>query len=49
MLALWSVALIAVVGGQSLTRYINVLVLRRCMAAVLVVLATIAAVSAIRG
>jgi putative Ca2+/H+ antiporter (TMEM165/GDT1 family) len=48
-LALWSVALIAVVGGQGLMRWVNVTVLRRCMAAILVVLAVVAAVSAIRG
>jgi putative Ca2+/H+ antiporter (TMEM165/GDT1 family) len=49
VLALWSVALIAVVGGQGLMRYVNVVVLHRCMAAVLIVLAIITAVSAIRG
>jgi putative Ca2+/H+ antiporter (TMEM165/GDT1 family) len=48
-LALWSVALIAVVGGQSLMRFVNVTVLRRCMAAVLFVLAVVTAISAIRG
>lgn len=48
-LALWAVALIAVVGGQSLMRYVNVVVLHRCMALVLVVLAGVAAASAIRG
>ena len=49
VLALWAVALIAVVGGQSLIRYVNVTVLHRVMAAVLIVLSVIAAVSAIRG
>jgi Ca2+/H+ antiporter, TMEM165/GDT1 family len=49
LLALWSVALIAVAGGKSLVRFINVVVLRRCMAAVLIVLSVVAAVSAIRG
>ena len=49
VLALWSVAVIAVIGGQSLMRFINVVVLRRCMAGVLIVLAVVAAVSAIRG
>ena len=49
VLALWSVALIAVVGGQSLVRFINVAVLHRCMAVVLVVLAIVTAASAIRG
>jgi putative Ca2+/H+ antiporter (TMEM165/GDT1 family) len=48
-LALWSVALVAVIGGQGLMRHVNVVVLHRCMAAVLVVLAVIAGVSAIRG
>ncbi|HEY5014726.1 MAG TPA: TMEM165/GDT1 family protein [Acidimicrobiia bacterium] len=49
VLALWAVALLAVVGGQSLMRYVNVVVLHRCMAVVLIVLAGVAAVSAIRG
>jgi putative Ca2+/H+ antiporter (TMEM165/GDT1 family) len=49
VLALWTVALIAVVGGQSLMRFINVVVLRRIMAVVLIVLAAVAATSAIRG
>ena len=49
VLALWAVAGIAVVGGQSLMRYINVVVLHRIMAVVLIVLAVFAAVSAIRG
>jgi putative Ca2+/H+ antiporter (TMEM165/GDT1 family) len=48
-LALWSVALIAVVGGQGLMRWVNVTILRRAMAAILIVLALVAAVSAIRG
>jgi putative Ca2+/H+ antiporter (TMEM165/GDT1 family) len=48
-LALWTVALIAVLGGQGLMRFVNVTVLRRCMAAVLIVLAVVTAVSAIRG
>jgi putative Ca2+/H+ antiporter (TMEM165/GDT1 family) len=49
VLALWSVALIAVVGGQSLMRFVNVVVLHRVMAAVLIFLAILAAASAIRG
>ena len=49
VLALWSVALIAVVGGQSLMRFVNVMVLRRVMAAILFGLSILAAVSAIRG
>jgi Ca2+/H+ antiporter, TMEM165/GDT1 family len=48
-LALWSVALIAVVGGQGLMRWVNVTILRRAMAAILTVLAVVAAISAIRG
>jgi len=48
-LALWSVALIAVVGGQSLMRHVNVVVLHRCMAVVLIALSGLAAASAIRG
>jgi putative Ca2+/H+ antiporter (TMEM165/GDT1 family) len=48
-LALWTVALVAVVGGHSLMRFINVVVLHRVMAAVLVVLSGLAAASAIRG
>jgi putative Ca2+/H+ antiporter (TMEM165/GDT1 family) len=48
-LALWTVALIAVVGGQGLMRWVNVTILRRSMAAVLTVLAVVTAVSAIRG
>jgi putative Ca2+/H+ antiporter (TMEM165/GDT1 family) len=49
LLALWAVALIAVVGGQSLVRFVNVAVLHRCMAVVLIVLSAITAASAIRG
>ena len=49
VLALWSVALVAVIGGQGLMRFVNVVVLHRCMAVVLVVLALLAAASAIRG
>jgi len=48
-LALWSVAVVAVVGGQSVMRYVNVVVLHRCMAVVLFVLSGLAAASAIRG
>jgi putative Ca2+/H+ antiporter (TMEM165/GDT1 family) len=48
-LALWSVAVVAVVGGQGLMRYINVVVLHRCMAVVLFGLSGLAAASAIRG
>jgi putative Ca2+/H+ antiporter (TMEM165/GDT1 family) len=48
-LALWSVALLAVVGGQSLMRFVNVVVLHRVMAAILCVLAVLTGASAIRG
>ena len=48
-LALWAVALIAVVGGQSLMQFVNVTVLHRGMAVVLIVLSAITATSAIRG
>jgi Ca2+/H+ antiporter, TMEM165/GDT1 family len=48
-LALWTVALIAVVGGQGLMRFVNVTLLRRTMAAILVVLAVVSALAAIRG
>jgi putative Ca2+/H+ antiporter (TMEM165/GDT1 family) len=47
--ALWAVAGIAVVGGQSLLRYINVTTVRRITAAVLAVLAVLTAAEAIRG
>lgn len=49
VLALWAVAAVAVVGGQSLLRFINVATLRRFTAAILLVLAVVAAVSAVRG
>lgn len=48
-LALWAVAAIAVVGGQGLLRYLPVTVVRRVTGGVLVVLAIVAAVAAIRG
>jgi putative Ca2+/H+ antiporter (TMEM165/GDT1 family) len=48
-LALWTVALIAVLGGQGLMRFINVTMLRRGMAAILGLLAVVTAISAIRG
>lgn len=49
LLALWTVALIAVIGGQGLVRFVNVTVLHRCMAVVLIALSAITATSAIRG
>jgi putative Ca2+/H+ antiporter (TMEM165/GDT1 family) len=49
VLALWAVAAIAVIGGQTLLRYLKVSTLRIITAIVLVILAVIAAVSAIRG
>jgi putative Ca2+/H+ antiporter (TMEM165/GDT1 family) len=49
VLALWAVAAVAVVGGQGLLRHLPVKVVRRVTGAVLVVLAIVAAVAAIRG
>jgi putative Ca2+/H+ antiporter (TMEM165/GDT1 family) len=48
-LALWAVAGLAVVGGQSLLRYVNVRTVRRITALLLVILSVVAAWSAIRG
>ncbi len=48
VLALWAVAAIAVVGGQTLLKYLKISTLRRITAVVLVVLAAGAAVSALR-
>jgi len=48
VLALWAVAAIAVVGGQTLLKYLKISTLRRITAVVLVVLAAVAAVSALR-
>jgi Ca2+/H+ antiporter, TMEM165/GDT1 family len=48
-LALWTVAGIAVVGGQGLLRHLPVKVVRRVTGAVLVVLAVVVAVAAVRG
>jgi putative Ca2+/H+ antiporter (TMEM165/GDT1 family) len=47
--ALWSVALIAVVTGQGLMRYVPVKVVRRATGVVLVILAIVSGVAAIRG
>jgi putative Ca2+/H+ antiporter (TMEM165/GDT1 family) len=47
--ALWSVALLAVLGGQGLLRVVPIRVVRRVTAVVLVVLAGVAAWSAIGG
>lgn len=47
-LALWAVAAIAVIGGQTLLRFLKISTLRRITAAVLVALAIAAAVSAVR-
>ncbi len=49
VLALWSVALLAVAGGQGLLRVVPIAVVRRVTAAVLVVLAGVAAWSAASG
>ena len=46
--ALWSVSAIAVIGGQSLLRYVNVVVIRNVTAAILVVLAGFVIWSALR-
>ena len=46
---LWTVAALAVIGGQSLLRLVPIVVVRRVTAAVLVVLAVIALVSATTG
>ena len=48
VLALWSVAAIAVIGGQSLLRYVNVSTVRKITAVVLLVLAVAAAIQAVR-
>lgn len=47
VLALWAVAAIAVVGGQTLLKYLKISTLRRITAVVLVALAAVAAVSAL--
>lgn len=46
VLALWAVAGIAVVGGSGLLRYVNISVVRKVTALILVVLAAVAASSA---
>ena len=48
ILALWSVAAIAVVGGQGLLRYVNIATVRRATAVVLLGLAAYATWSALR-
>jgi Ca2+/H+ antiporter, TMEM165/GDT1 family len=47
-LALWCVAGIAVVGGQGLLRYVNVATIRKLTAVLLLVLAVLALVEAVR-
>jgi len=47
-LALWSVAAIAVIGGQSLMRFVNVSTIRKVTAVLLFILAAVALVSAVR-
>jgi len=49
LLALWAVAALAVIGGQSLLRYVNIAIVRRVTAAILVLLGVVTAVAAIRG
>ena len=46
VLALWAVAAIAVTGGQALVRFVNVAIIRKVMAVILVVLAGVSAWSA---
>jgi putative Ca2+/H+ antiporter (TMEM165/GDT1 family) len=48
-LALWAVAGLAVVGGQSLLRFVNIRTVRYFTAVVLLALAVLTAVAAIRG
>jgi Ca2+/H+ antiporter, TMEM165/GDT1 family len=48
VLALWTVAALAVIGGQGLLRYVNVTTVRRITAMVLLVLAVAASVQAVR-
>ena len=49
VLALWSVAALAVVSGQGLMRHVNVALVRRITGVVLLVLGAMSAVAAIRG
>ena len=49
VLALWSVAALAVVSGQGLMRHVNVVLVRRITGVVLLILAAVSAVAAIRG
>jgi Ca2+/H+ antiporter, TMEM165/GDT1 family len=48
LLALWAVAAVAVIGGQSLLRFINIRTVRLITAAVLIVLAGLAAWEALK-
>jgi putative Ca2+/H+ antiporter (TMEM165/GDT1 family) len=47
-LALWSVAAIAVIGGQGLLRFVNVSTIRKVTAVLLFILAAVALISAVR-
>ena len=49
VLALWSVAALAVVSGQGLMRYVPVALVRRITGVVLLILAAVSAYAAIRG
>ena len=49
VLALWSVAALAVVSGQGLLRRVNVALVRRTTGVVLLILAAVSAVATIRG
>jgi Ca2+/H+ antiporter, TMEM165/GDT1 family len=46
LLALWAVAAIAVTGGQALVRFVNVAIIRKVMAVILIILAGVSAWSA---
>ena len=48
LLALWSVAALAVVGGQGLLRFINTVSLRAATAVILVILAGVAGWTALK-
>jgi putative Ca2+/H+ antiporter (TMEM165/GDT1 family) len=48
VLALWAVAALAVIGGSGLLRFVNIAVVRKVTAAVLVVLGVVVGVSAVR-
>ena len=49
VLALWAVAALAVVGGQGLLKFVNIAVVRKITAGILVILGVVATVAAVRG